>query len=168
MEIYVRAAVPIVGGGQQAAARLALAYMGQVAPGRGASLERATRGVLVTAESPVARSPILRVWGALAEGVELPDALAQGGSYAGALASGDLQVAERSGLTEGARATGREITGWRKQLSADPCPWCVKVGAERVYNSAESVPFHERDSCGVSPVLEEETIRIATGYRVLL
>lgn len=167
MDAYVRAAVPIVGGGQRLAATLALSYMRDVTAARAGSVARATEGVLVTAESPVARSPILRVWGALADGVALAEALDMGGSYAGALASGDLQIAERSGLTEGARASGREITGWRKQLSFSACKWCRKVGAERVYNSAETVPFHDRDHCGVAPILAEETETIATGYRVL-
>lgn len=161
MEAYSRAALPLVAGGQRSAAMLALAYMERVAPGRGASLERALRGVQVDAEAPVVRSPVLRLWGLLADGADPSEATAASASYADALASGDLQVAERSGLMEGASASGREVIGWRKQLAGSACEWCRLVGFERVYNSAETVPFHDRDSCGVAPVLGAESERRA-------
>jgi hypothetical protein len=157
MTAYSRAAVPLVAGAQTRSATLSLAYMRQVAtPRRTPSIERALRGVLVTAESPVATSPVLRIWGLVEQGMTVGEAQVAAASYAWGLASGDMAVAERGGLDEGATASGERIIGWRKELSPDSCDWCQLVGAERIYSSADSVPFHERDECSVAPVFESE------------
>ena len=158
MDAYNRASFHLVAGGQHRAGQLALAYLARIAPfSRPAQLTAALASILVTPESPVTRSPILRLWSALAEGSELAEAVAVAGSYAYQLSSNELQVAQRAGLEEGAHASGEEIVGWRKELSPDCCDWCVLVGEDRVYHSPDTVPFHERDSCGVTPVLASES-----------
>jgi hypothetical protein len=157
MDIYNRAATRTVGGGQRRAAQLAFAYLATLAPPvQPASVERALRGVLVDSGSAVARSPILNLWSALDEGTPVAQAKQAAGSYAGALASNDLAVAERGGLDEGARASGERIVGWRKELDPNCCDWCQQVADERVYRSADSVPFHERDRCSAAPVFAGE------------
>jgi hypothetical protein len=157
MDTYNTAAVPIVAGGQHRSAQLALAYLAAVAaPRTPASVDRALRGVLVTGDSPVTRSPILRMWSLIDHGQPAQEAAVAAGSYAEALASNDLQVAEHAGLEEGARVAGERIVGWRKELDPGCCDWCQLVGAERIYKAADTVPFHERDRCSVSPVLAGE------------
>ena len=158
MDVYNLAAVAVVGGGQRRSVQLAFAYVGAlIAYRRAPRLERALEPVLVTRASPVTRSPILRVWKLLEEGAAREEAVARASSYAGELASNDLQVAQRGGLDEAAHASGQRIRGWRKDLSPTACEWCVRVGSKSGrYKSAESVPFHENDRCGVVPVFEAE------------
>jgi hypothetical protein len=154
MERYLARAVPVVAGGQRRAAALGIAYLRELSPpARGKlppTVDRALSGQLVTADSPVATSPVLRLWGRVNEGDSLGVAQAAAASYAGALAIGDLQVAQRLGLEEGARAAEREVTGWAKELSGDACDWCQEI-AGQVYRSADAVPFHDRDRCAVAP-----------------
>lgn len=158
MDRYSSEALLIVGGGQRKAAGFALAYVAGLSrpSGRGLppSVERALEGKAVGSESPVVRSPVLHLWGRLAEGEELPLARQSAASYAGGLASGDLQTAERGGLEEGARAGERPLKGWSKELSAGACEWCREV-ARQVYRSSDSVPFHQRDRCAVAPVFDD-------------
>jgi hypothetical protein len=163
MDTYHRAALPLVAGGQRHAAQLAFAYLARLVardPSRQPpSLVRALEPVAVTTDSAVTRSPMLRLWYQLGQGAELAEAQQVAASYAHELSSNDLHAATRSGLDEAARSTDQRIGGWRKVLSGDACEWCQKVGAERVYHSADSVPFHARDHCSVAPVLESETVR---------
>jgi hypothetical protein len=165
MELYAPQAARLVAGGQHQSAKFSMAYVGRLAPrARGQApptIERALTGTLVDESSPVARAPVLRLWKRLGEGVELEEAKREAASYAEELSSGDLQAAERGGLTEGARASGKRIKGWRKVLSSSPCEWCRAVagtagssGQSGRYKAAENVPFHPRDHCGVAPVFE--------------
>lgn len=155
-DAYSRAATLTVAGGQRQAAQLAIAYVARGAPlVRPPSAVRAIEPVRVTAESPVTRSPMLRLWGQVAEGVAFADALASSRGFAAELASRDMLVAQRAGLDEGASASGRQIVGWRKELSGSACDWCQMV-AEGSYGSADAVPFHEHDLCSVSPIYEGE------------
>ena len=158
IERYLSRAVPLVAGGQRRAAALALAYVRKLSPPAPGKLvptvDRAVAGHLVTAESPVATSPILRLWGRLNEGDSLETAQAAAASYAEALATGDLQVAQRLGLEEGARAGAREVQGWSKELSGEACDWCQEI-AGQVYRSADAVPFHDRDRCAVAPAFAD-------------
>lgn len=158
--VYATQATRIVGGAQRGSARLAIGYMHLVspqAPGTPALLDRALAGTLVTPDSPVATSPLLRLLARLAEGDEEPVARQAAGSYAGALATGDVQAAQRGGLEEGARAGARRIRGWRKELAPDPCEWCVTIAAGGGrYHSPDTVPFHQRDHCGVAPVFADQ------------
>jgi hypothetical protein len=160
-ERYARQAVRLVGGAQHRSATFAMAYVAQLSPPAPLrpppTTDRALAGTAVTAASPVARSPVLRLLARLKDGDDELVARQAAGSYAGALGTGDLHAAERGGLDEAARAGTRRITGWRKELSVDPCPWCVTIasGGGR-YRRAETVPFHERDRCGVAPVFADE------------
>lgn len=154
MVAYNAAAAIVVAGGQHRAAQLALAYIGRQATARTTpSIGDALRPVLVTRESAVARSPVLRLWALLGEGATTVDAKTAASSYADALGSNDLQVAERAGLDEGARVADAHIVAWRKVLDPGCCEWCHKTST-RTYRSADSVPFHERDRCSAAPVLE--------------
>jgi hypothetical protein len=161
MDAYNRRAYLIVAGAQVRSAQVAIAYMSLVVPfdrtrpTPTAASAIAAAGVAVTAASPVARSPILRLWHLIDDGAGEAEAKLAASSYADELASTDLHVAQRAGLESGARAGHRRIDGWRKDLSADACDWCRLV-AGRTYRSADSVPFHSRDNCSVAPVLEEE------------
>jgi hypothetical protein len=155
METYSGEAARLVAGGQHRSAQLALAYVIKLSPPAPGKLpptvDRALQGKLVDTYSPVATSPMLKVWGLMAEGEEEALARAAGASHADGLASGDLQVAQRSGLEEGARAGARPIKGWAKQLSGSACEWCREV-AGQVFSDPDSVPFHQRDRCSVGPV----------------
>lgn len=161
IERYAPLAARVVAGGQHRSARFSIAYLAASAPpvtGKSPpSLTRALDGVLVTPESAVARSPVLRLKARLADGDELPVARQSAASYAQGLATGDLQAAERGGLDEAARASGKKVRGWRKVLSSDACPWCVTIASDESgrYHSADSVPFHARDHCSVAPVFEK-------------
>lgn len=154
---YATLATRLVAGAQHRSATFAIAYLHTLSPpapgSPPASVDRALADALVTPGSPVATSPVLRLLARLAEGDEEPVARQAAGSYAGALATGDLQAAQRGGLTEGARAGQRRVRGWRKELSADACDWCTEIAAGGGrYHSPATVPFHERDHCGVAPV----------------
>jgi hypothetical protein len=156
---YAAVAARLVGGMQRRSATFAITYLAQLsppAPGTVASLDRALDGALVTAGSPVATSPVLRLLARLSEGDDEPVARQAAGSYAGALATGDLQAAQRGGLEEGARAGGRRVRGWRKELAPGACEWCVMIasGGGR-YRQPDTVPFHQRDHCGVAPVFAD-------------
>lgn len=159
--LYEHAAVRLVGGAQRRSATFAIAYLVQLAPPAPAaeppSVARALEGVAVGAASPVARSPVLRLLARLKDGDAEPLARQAAGSYAGELGTGDLHAAMRGGLDEAARAGERKIRGWRKELSAEPCPWCVTIasGGGR-YHRADTVPFHPRDHCSVAPVFVDE------------
>lgn len=142
----------IIAGGQHQSVMFAFAYMAALAaPTTPPLVDRALEGRLTTPETPSAIVGLLRLWNLLDHGTPEAEARAQAGSYAGGLASGDLLSAQRGGLDEGARASGRRVR-WRKQLSADPCEWCAMIasGGAR-YHSADSVPFHQRDRCTVAP-----------------
>ena len=158
---YERHALRLVGGAQLRSATFAMAYVAQLSPPsprrEPPTAERALAGVAVNAASPVARSPLLRLLGRLKEGEEETLARQSAGSYAGELGTGDVQAAQRGGLDEAARAGTRRLRGWRKELSAEPCPWCVTIasGGGR-YRRADTVPFHARDHCGVAPVFVDE------------
>ena len=100
---------------------------------------------------------MLRLLARLQDGDDELLARQAAGSYAGELGSGDLHAAERGGLDEAARTGTRRIVGWRKELSTEPCPWCVTIAAGGGrYRRADTVPFHARDRCGVAPVFADE------------
>lgn len=161
IELFAPQAARVVSGGQERAARFAIAYVSKLSPPTRArtpaSVTRALEGVVVDQSSPVARSPILRLKALLADGEDELEARRASASYANGLASGDLQAAERGGLTEGARAGARRVVGWRKSLAPNACSWCQTIasGGGR-YRAPETVPFHQRDECGVAPVFEDE------------
>ena len=162
-ESYARQALRLVGGAQHRSARFAMAYVAQLSPPVPTrplpTTQRALGTTAVTPASPVARSPVLRLLARLKEGEEELLARRSAGSYAGELGSGDLHAAERAGLDEAADVGSRRIVGWRKELSTDPCPWCVTIasGGGR-YRRAETVPFHARDRCGVAPVFANQEV----------
>jgi len=159
--LYERHALRLVGGAQRRSASFAMAYVAGLSPPSPLtdppSTERALAAVAVDAGSPVARSPVLRLLARLADGDDELVARRAAGSYAGELGSGDLHAAERGGLDEAARAGTRRIVGWRKELSPNPCPWCVTIasGGGR-YRRADTVPFHPRDRCSVAAVFADE------------
>jgi len=158
--LYAAQASRLVGGAQRRSASYAMAYVADLSPigdtAQPPTLARALEGVAVTPESPVARSPVLRLLARLGEGDEETLARRAAGSYAGELGTGDLHAALRGGLDEAARAGDRRVRGWRKVLSPEPCPWCVTIasGGGR-YHRADTVPFHARDHCSVAPVFDE-------------
>jgi hypothetical protein len=159
--LYEREATRLVGGAQRRSATFAMAYLAGLSPlsprREPPTLARALEGVAVNAASPVARSPVLRLLARLHEGDEELLARRVAGSYAGELGTGDLHAAQRGGLDEAARAGDRVIRGWRKELSPEPCAWCVTIasGGGR-YPRADTVPFHARDHCSVAPVFADE------------
>lgn len=156
MDAYNRAAAKLVAGAQRRSAQLSIAYLGTIVPPRRPpSPDAAIEDVRVTQESPVTRSPILRVWGLVTAGTALVAALENAGAYASTLSSNDLAVAERGGLGEAADASGERIVGWRKELSDDACDWCQGI-ADQLFSGADLVPFHPNDACSVAPVLEGE------------
>jgi hypothetical protein len=157
MDTYNVAATRVVGGAQRRSAQLSFVYVGALMPQqRAPSMRRALAGVVVTRDSPVTRSPVLRLWREVGRGVELALAVQTASAYAATLASNDLQAAQQSGLAEAGSASGQKIVGWRKELADDACEWCQMVGAERIYSSADSVPFHANDECAVAPVFADE------------
>lgn len=159
--LYERQATRLVGGAQRRSATFAIAYLTQLSPpapsAEPATVARALEHVAVTSASPVARSPVLRLLARLKDGDEETLARRAAGSYAGELGTGDVHAAMRGGLDEAARAGARKIRGWRKDLSPEPCPWCVTIasGGGR-YHRADTVPFHPRDHCSVAPVFADE------------
>jgi hypothetical protein len=159
--LYAAQSTRLVGGAQRRSATFAMTYLAQLSPPAATveppSVDRALHGVAVTLESPVARSPVLRLLARLKDGDDEPLARRAAGSYAGELGTGDLHAAQRGGLDEAARAGTREIRGWRKELSPEPCEWCATIasGGGR-YHRADTVPFHPRDHCGVAPVFFDE------------
>lgn len=162
MDAYNAVAAPTVAGGQRQAAQLAIGYLAAVAPPtKAASLDRALDGVLVNAASAVARSPVLRLWSLLDDGLDEREAREAAGSYAGGLATNDLKVAQYGGLEEGARVSGGRVRGWRKEVHPGCCEWCrvvsgESVGRVKVYKRADTVSFHDRDRCSAAPVLRGE------------
>jgi hypothetical protein len=157
MDTYNLASLRVVGGLQRRSAQLAFAYVRTIsAPTRPPSLNRALEGVAVDDQSPVTRSPVLRLWREVGQGIERAAAVQTASAYAATLASNDLAVAERGGLAEAGDAADMPIRGWRKELAANACEWCILVGAERIYNEADTVPFHANDECSVAPVFVGE------------
>lgn len=165
LDHYVKRAYPVLVGGQRASANLAAAYSVALArlerPRAPTSSEvdlvaaMRSADVLVTPESRSLPAPVLRARALVADGQTRAQGLTAASSYAGALASNDLQAAQRVGLQEGAATMSLGVVGYRKDLDADACEWCAEV-ANEVYGNADAVPFHDRDRCAVSPVLEGE------------
>jgi hypothetical protein len=172
IDAWATAALPIVQAGQVNASQMAITYVaGLLHAGRYPRLPAAATvaaPTLATTESPVARAPVLRYWHHLAEGMADAEARQVAGAYAGSLASGDLHAAQRAGIDAGASAYGQHVSGYRKLLAPSSCEWCQLVGAERVYNSPDTVPFHPDCRCGVGVVLASETRRHSLkGYQML-
>jgi hypothetical protein len=161
---YVSRAHPTVAGGQKAAADGAAGYVtALVRPtdrARRAELDTSDAlrrsGVLVTPESRSLVAPVLRARRLVAEGEAVAVAIDAAQSYAGALASLDLQAAQRVGLDAGAAASDAEIEGWEKDVGGDACDWCQAI-AGNTYDDPEAVPFHENDRCSVVPIIAGES-----------
>jgi hypothetical protein len=117
-------------------------------------LEGALSDTIVTDSSPVAVSPVLRAR-ALEPELGLSAALEEAAGYAVELGSNDVQAAQRAGLDSSAGALGARVVGWQKETGGQACPWCELVAGERLYHDADSVPYHDRDRCSVSPVTAE-------------
>lgn len=142
----------LIAGGQHQAVMFAFAYIAAyAAPQTPPEPARALDGRLVTPETPSALVGLLRLWALLDQDTPEFEARQAAGSYAGGLASGDVLSAQRGGLDEAARVSGRRVR-WRKQLSPDACEWCrtIAAGGAR-YHAADTVPFHLRDRCTVAP-----------------
>lgn len=156
-DVYRHGTARLVSGGQLAAAQLATAYLAAYVPSaRPVDLPRALEPVAMTVDSPGAVVGLLRLWSLLDKGVPEPQARTEAAGMAANLARGDMQAAQRAGLKEAARAAGRKPR-WRKELSPGACEWCQEIAAQgAVYPDAETVPFHNSDSCGVAPEFEEE------------
>lgn len=159
---YVNSAYPTVAGGQLVSADTAAAYA-QVLAGharrrRPIDVEQALAraGVLVSTESRSVVAPILRARHLVAEGEAHTAAMRTAASYAGQLSDADLQAAMRVGVNEGAKASGLEVEVWRKAPGPDACEWCLSI-ADNTYGSADDVPFHDGDRCGIEPELETRT-----------
>jgi hypothetical protein len=151
---YAAGTARLVAGGQRAAGTLAVAYIRAILPlVAPVDLDAALALVLMTSESPGAFVGLLRLWRLLDEGLDELRAREQAGSYAATLAMGNMNAAQRAGLGEGARATGRAVK-WRKVAAPGACEWCqlIASGGAR-YSEPGRVPFHTfgRDRCGVAP-----------------
>lgn len=165
LDRYVKRAYPVLVGGQRASANLAAAYSvalarlerprAPTAPEVDLVAAMRSADVLVTPESRSLPAPVLRARALVGDGQTRAQALSAASSYAGALASNDLQAAQRVGMQEGAATMALKVVGYRKDLDGEACDWCLEV-ANEVYRDAEAVPFHDRDRCAVSPVLEGE------------
>ena len=158
---YGQHAARLVGGAQRRSATFAMAYVAQLSPPSPLvappNTARALAGVAVDADSPVTRSPVLRLLARLKDGDDELIARQAAGSYAGELGMGDLKSAEYGGLDEAARAGTRRIVGWRKELAPTACDWCrtIAAGGGR-YRRADTVPRHGRDKCTAAPVFADE------------
>jgi len=151
---YAASHARLVHAGQLVEVRLASAYAASIWGAATAavppSAQTALDGVLVTAETPTATSPILRVRHLLAEGQQLAQALDTASGYAANLATADLQAAKRVALDTAATTHRRSAVRWLKLPSGDACDWCQLV-AGQTYAAADSVPFHAGCTCGVAP-----------------
>jgi hypothetical protein len=165
---YAEVALPTIRGGQRASISVAASYMQTAgalrAAARGRSsgdhtpeLERAYQAAKIADDSASTTAPAVRLLALAAQGRD--DARDVAGTYAGLLASRDLQGAQQAGLDAGADAAGERPIGWAKELNPGACDWCVLVGAERVYSDPDSVPIHGVggiDQCSYAPVYEGE------------
>jgi hypothetical protein len=152
-----RQALTLAAGYAASAARLVRIERGQAAAAIVGPLDlgAALVPVLATPASATVRSPALRLLARIGEGVAEAEARSTAAGYASQLAGGDLQVAQRAGLSAGADASGARIVGWRKQPSGGACAWCQTVASSQ-YHDAEAVPFHAGDRCTVAPVYADE------------
>lgn len=159
---YIAAAHPLVEGGQRAAASFSAAY-GEAGARRASRSSRrrpldvagalGRSGVLVTPSSPSIAAPVLRAMHLSATGTPLVAAVAQAASYAYGLSSNDLQAASSVGMQEGVEASGSRILGYSKDTAPGCCEWCGSWEGE-VFDTADAVPFHARDTCSVAPVYQ--------------
>ena len=159
---YALATSRVVSAGQWQAAQLAATYIAAYAPPvRDLDLDRALD--LATPDSPNSVVGLLRLWTLLDDGAEEEEARDAAGSYAGGLASADLQGATRSGLDEATSAAGREPR-WRLEPNPGACEWCrflADTGPR--YLDASSVPVphaaggeHPGGACLCTPAPEFE------------
>lgn len=152
--LYVASAVPVIVAGQRRAAAVAAGFARAIAPKRedGRPLELAAVPV-VTAETAWVASPIIVGRRELGAGASWGAAIALAASKAKGYTAGDLAVAQRYGIEQGAHSTGSTVHGFAKSPAGNACPWCVVV-SDTVYRDASSVPFHENDACSVEPVFD--------------
>jgi len=162
LHAYVEVAHPTVAGGQMVAADTAASYTGVLAGPRTTGRRRPAdvakallrAGVLIQPDSRALVAPVLRARRLVAEGQETAPALQAAASYAGSLASNDIQAAMRVGLEEGAAAAELDVNGWTKDLSSSSCDWCQQI-AQGSYGTPDAVPYHDNERCGVTPDLDD-------------
>ena len=160
VEAYHEPALVAVTAGQRAAATTAAGYAGlrvpRPRPRRPVDVDAALArsGLLVTPDSPSVVAPAVHGMALVSQGLTFAAALQAAQSMAYALSSMDMQSALGVGLEEGTSAAGGRITGYRKELSPDACAMCQESDGV-IYESADDVPFHERDTCSVAPVYGE-------------
>lgn len=161
-EDYATATSRIVIGGQWQAARLAVAYVGTIAPPRrDVDLAHALGGRLLTPESDNAVVGLLRLWHTLDQGEDEAAARASAAEYAAGLAETDVAGAARDALDEAADASGRSPR-WRLEPDDGACAWCQFIAdSGAIYLSADSVPIphspggeHPGGACNCSPAPE--------------
>lgn len=155
LALYLSRALPAVNAGQRSAAsanaRSAWRLLG--ATGANVGPMPTIAPTLVDASTAWMSSPILRLRKHLGDGMEWAEAKASAGGYAQDLSAGDVAAAARQGGDQAAaayEAAGIPVA-WRKVRAPGCCDWCNLV-AGQLYSSAEDVPGHVPDKCGVACV----------------
>lgn len=157
---FVQAVVPVVRGGQVAAARLAAAHiavLARVATGEAVPVSIPPGEVTDlrgTEPAEVYTRPVIHARAAVSEGASLVEALAAGAARAGQLALTDVILAQRAGATAAMRAD-RRIVGYRRVLSGQSCALCATASTQR-YRVGDLLPIHDRCDCGVAPIIGTE------------
>lgn len=161
---YATAVVRTVAGGQRGAGQLAVSFIGAyVPPVVRVDLDRALLGLLVRPGDPVASAGLELLSSLIADGVREAEAREAAAAHASGLAQSQLNAANRAGLDEAVRASGREPRGWRLEASDGACEWCQFIaGTGERYLSAASVPVphapdnehHPGGACSCSPAPE--------------
>lgn len=105
------------------------------------------------------RRPFVHMRTKLADGMEVPQALAFGRTIASTLASTNLQYAARGAARDWMEGDNR-IVGYRRVLgsggaSGENCGLCIVASTQR-YRKGDLLPIHDNCTCSVAPVLGTE------------
>lgn len=159
LEAWTSRAVPVTRRAQEAAARLAQAYISSYVGLVGlesppavdvAAVVARARGGSVAVEDVFAR-PVITARKVLADGGRWEEAMTVGRDRAVRLVDDDVNLAHREAMTDVMRSTG-QIHYYRRVPSGDACEFCL-TAASQLYKIASVMPLHTRCNCGYAPVV---------------
>ena len=159
LAVFVRLAVPLVQGAQQATAAITTAYLAAMideltgAPPAAAAVDaRRLSGPAIrgTPPSEVYARPIITARRMLSEGRTLTDALNAARARALNTAQTDVVLAHRAAAAAVLEADAR-IVGYRRVLTGRSCMLCATASSQR-YRRGDLMPIHDHCDCRVSPI----------------
>jgi hypothetical protein len=153
-EAFVARAVPLVLGGQRAAAQLTDGYVASAMDRAALGLDmESVIGAAARNGTPleeVYRRPFVTVWTALKNGRPYEDAVASGLARVREAAVMDVQLAHRASL-QAIQDGDPSIRGFRRVANGAACQFCLSIDGA-IVSSASAMALHTGCGCGLEPL----------------